>query len=230
MMGAARARLLGPAAIAAAFTAVFAALLTLGGCSASAPRFRGNEVEEADEEHEIRFATRIREEERREDDRRADPSRLKRQPHPVISPADRENGAPAGIERDRFLLETVSYLGVPYAYGGVTREGMDCSGFTSSVYRAGARMSIPRSTTGQFRTGAEVDADSLLFGDLVFFNTTGRIPSHVGIYLEDGLFAHASVSYGVTISSLESTYYRNRYVGARRVAGANPAQGNGGDR
>ena len=59
--------------------------------------------------------------------------------------------------------------------------------------------------------------EELQFGDLVFFNTTGRSPSHVGIYLEDDLFAHASVTYGVTISSLESTYYRKRLVGARRV-------------
>ena len=225
-MGARRARLLWPAAIAVASVAI----LMLEGCSASAPRFRGNDVDEGDDEHEIRFATRIREEERREDDRRADPSRLMRKPHPVISPSDRENETPAGIARDRFLLETVSYLGVPYAYGGTTRDGMDCSGFTSSVYRTGAQISLPRSTTGQFRTGAEVEPDSLLFGDLVFFNTTGRVPSHVGIYLEDGLFAHASVTYGVTISSLESTYYRNRYIGARRVAGAGSARGNGGTR
>jgi cell wall-associated NlpC family hydrolase len=67
--------------------------------------------------------------------------------------------------------------------------------------------------------GVEVERDSLQFGDLVFFNTTGRAPSHVGIYIEDYLFAHASVSSGVTISSLESTYYKGRYVGARRIVG-----------
>jgi cell wall-associated NlpC family hydrolase len=132
----------------------------------------------------------------------------------------REYVVPAGIERDKLLLEAVAYLGVPYVYGGTSRTGMDCSGFTSRVYRDGARIELPRSTTGQYQSGIAVEADSLLFGDLVFFNTTGRSPSHVGIYLEDGLFAHASVSYGVTISSLQSTYYRNRFVGARRVAGS----------
>jgi cell wall-associated NlpC family hydrolase len=62
-----------------------------------------------------------------------------------------------------------------------------------------------------------VEAESLMFGDLVFFNTTGTIPSHVGIYIEDDLFAHASVTNGVTFGSLEAEYYRERYVGARRI-------------
>jgi murein DD-endopeptidase / murein LD-carboxypeptidase len=62
-----------------------------------------------------------------------------------------------------------------------------------------------------------VEKEQLRFGDLVFFNTTGYAPSHVGIYIEDDLFAHASVTQGVTISSMESTYYRKRFVGARRV-------------
>ena len=78
-------------------------------------------------------------------------------------------------------------------------------------------MSLPRSARDQFRVGAVVDSDQLEFGDLVFFNTTGRSPSHVGIYLEDDLFAHASVTSGVTISSLESTYYKKRFLGARRL-------------
>jgi cell wall-associated NlpC family hydrolase len=200
--------------------AAAAALLVLAGCGASSPRFRGAEAVErgADEEHEIRFAAKIREEEKKEDDRKVDASREARR-SPAALP-ERENAVPGGIERDRFLLEAVSYLGVPYVYGGTSREGMDCSGFTSRVYRDGARIEIPRSTAGQYQTGFAVEADSLLFGDLIFFNTTGRSPSHVGIYLEDGLFAHASVSYGVTISSLESTYYKNRFVGARRVAGS----------
>ncbi|HXX63753.1 MAG TPA: NlpC/P60 family protein, partial [Bacteroidota bacterium] len=76
---------------------------------------------------------------------------------------------------------------------------------------------LPRSTSDQFQEGAAVDRDGLRFGDLVFFNTTGDSPSHVGIYIEDDLFAHASVSVGVTLSSMESAYYRDRFIGARRV-------------
>jgi cell wall-associated NlpC family hydrolase len=78
-------------------------------------------------------------------------------------------------------------------------------------------VTLPRTAREQFASGKGVDESSLLFGDLVFFNTTGSGASHVGIYLEDDLFAHASVSYGVTISSLESTYYRKRFLGARRL-------------
>jgi cell wall-associated NlpC family hydrolase len=111
----------------------------------------------------------------------------------------------------------VRYLGVRYDYGGSSAEGMDCSGFTCQVYKNGARKEIPRSTIEQYRSGRRVSKEELRFGDLVFFNTTGESPSHVGIYLEDDVFVHASVVEGVTLSSLESTYYKRRFVGARRV-------------
>lgn len=193
-------------------------LLLLSGCGATSPRFRGEKARDtSDEENEVRFAAKIHAEESREDDRVVDPARRVGRPalrHPAPS---REDQTPAGLSRDMVLLEAVSYLGVPYEYGGNGKEGIDCSGFTSRVYQGGASILLPRSTLGQFGVGTEVERDSLLFGDLVFFNTTGRSPSHVGIYLEDGLFAHASVTYGVTISSLESTYYKRRFVAGRRV-------------
>jgi cell wall-associated NlpC family hydrolase len=94
---------------------------------------------------------------------------------------------------------------------------MDCSAFTSAVYRAALHIPLLRSTVDQYKEGTDVPRDRLRFGDLVFFNTTGESPSHVGIYIEDDLFAHASVSYGVTISSMESAYYADRFVGARRI-------------
>ena len=192
------------------------ALLLLSGCGASQPRFRGEErPDTTEEENEIRFAARIRAEESREDDRKVDASRWRERAFPPRP--SREDSTPAGLSRDMVLLEAVTCLGVPYEYGGNGKDGIDCSGFTSRVYKKGADILLPRSTAGQFRVGEEVERDSLLFGDLVFFNTTGRSPSHVGIYLEDGLFAHASVTYGVTISSLESTYYRHRFIGGRRV-------------
>jgi cell wall-associated NlpC family hydrolase len=87
----------------------------------------------------------------------------------------------------------------------------------STVFAGGAGLALPRSTRAQFDAGPEVPRPELRFGDLVFFNTTGAVPSHVGIYLEEDLFAHVSLSEGVTFSSLESSYYRKRFVGARRV-------------
>jgi cell wall-associated NlpC family hydrolase len=131
---------------------------------------------------------------------------------------------PAGLSRDRLLLDVISYLGVPYRLGGISKEGIDCSGFTALVFSSAASVALPRSTREQFRVGATVRG-RLRFGDLVFFNTTGRRPSHVGIYLENGLFAHASLREGVTLSSLESTYYRKRYIGARRVVEKAPGAG-----
>jgi len=188
--------------------------LVLAGCTGSSPRFRTAGGGEAVVEEEVRFASRVREEETREDDAKVDPGQARRD----LS-ANRVERTPEGLNRDKFLLEAVSYLGVPYAYGESTKDGIDCSGYTSRVYKNGANIALPRSSREQYAAGAPVQGDSLQFGDLVFFDTTGSGVSHVGIYLEDYLFAHASVSYGVTISSLQSRYYRERYVGARRVAG-----------
>jgi lipoprotein Spr len=206
----------------ASITVLTAFLTGSSGCSSSVPRFRsdssdygGRRNADADEE---RFASKIREEETREDDRRVDIAALRERLTPSIKNRPAENAPlPPGLNRDRILLDIVGFLGVPYSYGGDDKSGIDCSGFTAQVYRAGAGRLLPRSTEDQFSQGSEVDRDSLRFGDLVFFNTTGRIPSHVGIYIEDDLFAHASITYGVTISSLESTYYRERFVGARRI-------------
>ena len=93
---------------------------------------------------------------------------------------------------------------------------MDCSSFTETVYAA-TGVTIPRSTAEQFAGGTGVERGRLRFGDLVFFSSGGDSPSHVGIYIEDDLFAHASVTYGVVISSLGNQYYRDRYIGARRI-------------
>jgi len=94
---------------------------------------------------------------------------------------------------------------------------MDCSAFTAHVYQTAVGCSLPRSTADQYTIGRSVRGGRLRFGDLLFFNTTGESPSHVGIFIGDDLFAHASVSYGVTISSLQSSYYKKRYIGARRI-------------
>lgn len=189
-----------------------AGLLFLAGCTTTAPRFRTAEADEA------QLASRIREEEMREDDRRVDIAKIRSRVSPAVKPRPAEEAPlPSGLNRDRVLLDIVRYLGVPYEYGGVSREGMDCSAFTAIVYEDATRRPIPRSTAGQYEEGVDVEPDRLRFGDLVFFNTTGRTPSHVGIYIEDDLFAHASVTYGVTISSMESSYYRTRFVGARRI-------------
>lgn len=189
-------------------------LLLVASCTSTNPRFRsGDDPDAADELHN---AGTIKKEVLLEDDKKVDVQRIrKKYEKPLTGPVT--DDAPAGLDRDKLLLDVVSYLGVPYKYGGSSRRGVDCSGFTSQVYSTAADLTLPRSTREQYTVGTKIDRDQLRFGDLVFFNTTGRSPSHVGIYIEDDLFAHASVTDGVTFSSLESEYYRKRFVGARRV-------------
>ncbi|NIM22248.1 MAG: NlpC/P60 family protein [Candidatus Latescibacteria bacterium] len=112
--------------------------------------------------------------------------------------------------------EILAHIGTPYA-GGNETGSLDCSEFAALVYKNSLNRLLPRTTKEQFKRGRKIDRASLRFGDLVFFNTTGENPSHVGIYIGDDLFAHASVTWGVTISSMNSTYFRKRFTGARRV-------------
>jgi cell wall-associated NlpC family hydrolase len=121
------------------------------------------------------------------------------------------------INQDKVMKLIKKLIGVQYHYGGKDPSGFDCSGFTSYIYRMAININIPPSSSEQYRIGKKVPKNNLLFGDLVFFNTTGRIPSHVGIYTSNNSFAHASTVKGVTISSLNSDYYQKRYIGARRV-------------
>jgi cell wall-associated NlpC family hydrolase len=118
-------------------------------------------------------------------------------------------------EWDRVLLP---WLGTPYVYGGNTKRGTDCSGFVSSVYMEKERKPIPRATKDGFKNGKAIDKSSLIIGDLVFFSKqgNGRKVNHVGIYVGDGNFMHASTSLGVTITSLDDNHWKSLYLGARR--------------
>lgn len=189
-----------------------------GGCSTSTTYHENEEKPTGivQDENEFRYLAKIKKENAREDDKKVDIRSFKKE---VIAESfsTESDILPNGLNRDHFLLEVVQYLGVRYSYGGSTKKGIDCSGFTCQVFKNAASKPLPRSTSEQFRSGEKITRNQLQFGDLVFFNTTGRSPSHVGIYIEDDIFAHASVIEGVTLSSLESTYYKKRFVGARRV-------------
>lgn len=107
-------------------------------------------------------------------------------------------------------------IGVSYKMGGTTTKGFDCSGFTSYVFKK-IGLTLPRASTSQYKVGTAVAKSNLKAGDLVFFNTSGRGVSHVGIYVGGGKFAHSSTSKGVTITALNSSYFGKRYIGAKRV-------------
>ncbi len=130
---------------------------------------------------------------------------------------DTTNSIPTDYEK--FLMTVISYLGTPYKFGGNTRKGIDCSAFTRLVFQESLSIDLPRSTLEQVKLGQPVSKDNLKFGDLVFFNTRRRQnPGHVGIYLWENYFVHASTKYGVIVSSMASGYYERRFVGARRLS------------
>ena len=111
-----------------------------------------------------------------------------------------------------------AYIGIPYKFGGDTRRGMDCSGFVYKVFQESFKLKLPHNASQQYRNSTHISVSELRLGDLVFFsmNQSGSI-GHVGIYVGNNYFAHASTSYGVVVSSLNEKYYRSRYVGAGRV-------------
>lgn len=108
-------------------------------------------------------------------------------------------------------------LDIPYRFGGSSLLGIDCSGYVQKVFGL-LDIVLPRTAREQFRSGKKVAREDLAIGDLVFFRTYAKFPSHVGIYLGDNRFIHASSGERkVTIDNLDAPYYYKRFVGARRL-------------
>ena len=129
-----------------------------------------------------------------------------------------EGGEPASHGDGSSLVETaLNYRGVRYRWGGMTTRGMDCSGLVARVLNLHG-IDAPHNSRALYKIGKSVSRAHLQPGDLVFFNTTGRGISHVGLYIGEDKFIHASSKRGrVRVDVLTEGYYDRKYVGARRV-------------
>lgn len=112
--------------------------------------------------------------------------------------------------RQALYSQYKDWQGVRYQPGGLSRAGIDCSGFVHLTFRSKLGLDLPRTSEMQARLGNEIKKDELRVGDLIFFRT-GKISNHVGIYLEKNRFLHASQKKGVTISSLDNVYWKSSY-------------------
>ena len=131
-----------------------------------------------------------------------------------------QNKPPADFERtgkSRLWQAAQSWLNVPYKFGGMDRSGIDCSALSRTLYQDAYGIELPRMARDQMQGGRFVRQPWLKAGDLLFFRDyRGTFQDHVGVFLGDGKFIHASSSQGVTISDLFSAYYQERLISARR--------------
>ncbi|TWG79643.1 Cell wall-associated hydrolases (invasion-associated proteins) [Cupriavidus gilardii J11] len=135
---------------------------------------------------------------------------------PMVEPS-------AGLEE--ISIQAMALVGTPYRYGGNTPDsGFDCSGLVRYVVARAASVQLPRTTEAMGTRGTPLERSQVASGDLVFFNTTGRPNSHVGIYVGQNRFVHAPSTGGtVRLEDMTKSYWASRYNGARRVAGASVA-------
>ncbi len=124
---------------------------------------------------------------------------------------------PVDANASIFEKTALSFLNTPYRFGGNGKKGIDCSAFVQKVFGE-FNLKLPRTAREQYTLGTRVPKGDLQLGDLIFFQTYAKFPSHVGIYLGDNKMIHASSrNRGVVVSSINSKYFRKRYIGAKRL-------------
>ena len=121
------------------------------------------------------------------------------------------------LVRQQLLAQLSEWKGVPYQFGGLTKQGVDCSGFIYLTFAEEFGIRIPRTTKSQVLKGRVIDQADLLPGDLVFF-MTGYNQRHIGIYVGKKQFIHTSSSRGVMLSRLDNPYWQSAYWHSRRIA------------
>ena len=112
--------------------------------------------------------------------------------------------------------EVLDWLGVKYRYGEGTKQGTDCSSLASNITRHTMEYDLSGSSSSIFESCEKIEKEALQEGDLVFFKISKSRVSHMGIYLQNGKFVHASVKGGVMINDLEEPYYKKHYAGGGR--------------
>jgi lipoprotein Spr len=124
---------------------------------------------------------------------------------------------PAEEVRNTKMFEFIDgWYGTPYRLGGTTKKGIDCSAFTQFLFTSVYGLSIPRTAREQYTLTNRISRTELKEGDLLFFNTRGAV-SHVGVYLQNNKFVHASTSGGVMISDIFEEYWARKFVGVGRL-------------
>ncbi|MDR1976450.1 MAG: C40 family peptidase [Campylobacteraceae bacterium] len=121
---------------------------------------------------------------------------------------------------NRDLYESVlEWFGTPYKIGGMSKNGVDCSGFVKIIYEEVYSKTLGRTSADIYEKSQKITESDLREGDLVFFKTSknNAAVNHVGIYLKNGRFVHASTTRGVVVSDIDSEYYQNSFVGGGRV-------------
>ena len=124
---------------------------------------------------------------------------------------------PAEEVKNAKMFEFIDdWYGTPYRLGGTTKKGVDCSAFSQFLFASVYGLSIPRTAKEQYNLTNRISRTQLKEGDLIFFNTNGGI-SHVGVYLQNNKFVHASTSGGVMISDIFDEYWARKFVGVGRL-------------
>ena len=118
------------------------------------------------------------------------------------------------------LLSVIDeWMGTRYRYGGESKKGIDCSALMQTVYQSFYKISLPRTAREQYQFSKKISRTEIREGDLIFFNTTGGV-SHVGMYLQNNKFLHASSAGGVMISDMYEDYWMRKFIGAGRIEDA----------